>query len=59
MLSLGVGQRLFLTGVVSPWTEDMSISVVLFVISFVCLGLGLVLIIPIGLTYYKQYHSDR
>lgn len=59
LLSLGVGQRLFLTGVVSPWTEDMSISVVLFVISFVCLGLGLVLIIPIGLTYYKQYHSDR
>ncbi|MFH0422663.1 hypothetical protein ACHBIF_01400 [Streptococcus sp. A11] len=59
LLFFGIGQRLFYTGVVSPWAKDRSLPVLLIVLSLVALVLGLALILPLIGWFYKCHWSDK
>lgn len=59
LLFFGIGQRLFYTGVVSPWARDRGLPILLLVLNFVALVLGLLLIIPVIVWFYKRYRSDK
>ncbi len=59
LLFFGIGQRLFYTGVVSPWARDRGLPILLLVLNFVALVLGLLLIIPVVVWFYKRYRSDK
>lgn len=59
LLLFGIGQRLFYTGVVSPWARDRGLPILLLVLNFVALVLGLLLIIPVVVWFYKRYRSDK
>ncbi|NQK93803.1 hypothetical protein HO498_05945 [Streptococcus suis] len=56
---LGIGQRLIYTGAISPWATDRGLSVLLLVLSLVALGLGLALVIPLMVWFYKCHWSDK
>ncbi|MGT2716672.1 hypothetical protein [Streptococcus respiraculi] len=59
LLLVGVGQRLLLTGVISPWATDTTLSIVLPLVSLAFCAVGLFLFIPIGIWFYKGYQSDK
>lgn len=59
LLGLGIGQRLFLTGIVFPLATESNIPIVLAVLGLFLLGIGLSLVIPIGIRFYKKYRNDR
>lgn len=59
LLLLGIGQRLFYTGVVSPWARDRGLPILLITLSLVSLGIGLVLILPLIGWFYKRHRSDK
>lgn len=59
LLFFGIGQRLMFTGIVLPWATDTSIPIVSAVLSLVSVLLGFILIIPIGIWFYKNYRSDK
>lgn len=55
----GLGQRLFLTGVLSSWATDTTLSFFLPLLSLVFLLVALFLILPIGIRFYKEYRFDK
>lgn len=59
LLLLGVGQRLIYTGAVSPWARDRNLPILLLVLSLVALGVGLALVLPLIVWFYKCYRSDK
>lgn len=59
LLLFGIGQRLFYTGAVSPWATDRGMPVLLIVLSLVAIGLGLALVIPLMVWFYKCHRSDK
>lgn len=59
LLLLGIGQRLIYTGAVSPWAKDRGLSLILLVLSLVALVLGLTLILPVVVWFYKLHQSDK
>ncbi|MBF0779385.1 hypothetical protein [Streptococcus cuniculi] len=59
LLLVGVGQRLLLTGVLSPWATDTALSIVLPLMSLAFCAVGLFLVIPIGVWFYKLHRSDK
>lgn len=59
LLLAGVGQRLLLTGVISPWATDTALSIVLPLLSLAFCIVGLVLLIPVSIWFYKGYQSDK
>lgn len=59
LLLLGIGQRLLYTGVVSPWARDRSLPILLLVLSLVALALGVVLVLPLIVWFYKYHRSDK
>ncbi|WP_228065163.1 hypothetical protein [Streptococcus cuniculi] len=59
LLLVGVGQRLLLTGVISPWATDTALSIVLPLMSLAFCAVGLFLVIPIGVWFYKLHRSDK
>lgn len=59
LLFLGIGQRFFYTGAISPWATDRGRPVLLVVLSLVTLGLGLALVLPLMVWFYKRHRSDK
>ncbi|MGT2911557.1 hypothetical protein ACVR1I_07585 [Streptococcus cameli] len=58
LLLLGVGQRLLLTGGVTSWATDIGWSPILILLSFILLIVGILLIAPIGMWFYRANCSD-
>ncbi len=59
LLLLGIGQRLMYTGVVSPWARDRGLPVLLLVLSLVAFVLGIALLLPLLVWFYKLHRSDK
>ncbi|CYU95931.1 hypothetical protein [Streptococcus suis] len=59
LLLLGIGQRLLYTGAISPWARDRGLPIFLIVLSLVALGLGMALIFPLIIWFYKRHRSDK
>lgn len=59
LLLLGIGQRLMYTGVVSPWARDRGLPVLLLVLSLVALVLGIALLLPLLVWFYRRHRSDK
>lgn len=59
LLFFGIGQRLFYTGAVSPWAKDRNVPLLLIVLSLVALVLGLALVLPLIVWFYKCHRSDK
>lgn len=59
LLLLGIGQRLIYTGAVSPWATDRGLPVLLIILSLVALVLGLALVLPLMVWFYKCHRSDK
>lgn len=59
LLFLGVGQRLLLTGGVTSWATDISWSPILILLSIILLIVGILLIIPIGMWFYRVNCSNQ
>ncbi|WP_228065118.1 hypothetical protein [Streptococcus cuniculi] len=47
------------TGVVSPWARDRGLPILLLVLSLVALVLGIALLIPLLVWFYKLHRSDK
>ena len=59
LLFLGVGQRLLFTGAISPVIVEEGLSLILTLFSLLFLIIGIVLIFPITIWFYRQYRSDK
>ncbi|EGP67547.1 putative membrane protein [Streptococcus sp. oral taxon 056 str. F0418] len=59
LLFLGMGQRLLYTGVISPVVVEEGLSLILTSLSLLFLIIGIVLIFPIAIWFYRQYRSDK
>ena len=59
LLLLGIGQRLIYTGAVSPWAKGRGLPLHLLGLSLVALVIGLALVLPLIVWFYKHYRSDK
>ena len=59
LLFLGVGQRLLFTGAIFPVIVEEGLSLILTLFSLLFLIIGIVLIFPITIWFYRQYRSDK
>ena len=59
LLFLGVGQRLLFTGAISPVIVEERLSLIRTLFSLLFLIIGIVLIFPITIWFYRQYRSDK
>lgn len=59
VLSLGIAQKLLLTGVLSPLSTDQRISFTVVVLAIILLIVGLNMLAPICIRFYRTYKYDN
>lgn len=59
VFSLGIAQKLLLTGVLSPLSTENRISFTLVMLAIILLISGLIMIVPICMKFYRTYQYDK
>lgn len=59
VLSLGIAQKLLLTDVLSPLLTEKQPSVIVFILAIILLIIGLMMLVPISIRFYRNYNSDK